>query len=106
MQKIFANFNEMETFPICILQGTLWCGKGNISSQAVDDDGLGEKKALDAACKAHDSCPIGVPGRQTKYGLWNWGYITWYIIFALQSNHVPFILAVYFILDLNSEQKN
>ena len=52
---------------------TKWCGKGDIA-EAYDD--LGEAKAADECCRAHDHCPDFIEGFDFKFNYFNLGLHT------------------------------
>lgn len=56
-----------------IFPGTYWCGDGDISPNQKD---LGLFERTDACCRAHDSCPEGIPAQEERYGLMNNGIFT------------------------------
>ncbi|XP_003706900.1 phospholipase A2 [Megachile rotundata] len=56
-----------------IFPGTYWCGDGDISPNNED---LGVFERTDACCRAHDSCPDGIPAEETRGGLLNNGIFT------------------------------
>lgn len=56
-----------------IFPGTYWCGDGDISPNKED---LGVFERTDACCRAHDSCPDGIPAEEIRGGLFNNGIFT------------------------------
>ena len=56
-----------------IFPGTYWCGDGDISPNKKE---LGLFMRTDACCRAHDSCPDGIPAQEEEYGLLNNGIFT------------------------------
>ena len=55
-----------------IFPGTKWCGGGNIADSYND---LGRFRDIDMCCRAHDSCPDGIPPMEEKYGIYNPGRV-------------------------------
>lgn len=68
----FISYNEdkdeLKVRYSIIYPGTKWCGTGDIASNYDD---LGEERATDMCCRAHDHCPDIIPAYQTKHGLKN-----------------------------------
>lgn len=60
-------------FSDMIYPGTLWCGKGNVSSSFEE---LGEARETDKCCRTHDHCEFVIEGFQTRYELFNYRFTT------------------------------
>ncbi|XP_034189624.2 phospholipase A2-like [Osmia lignaria lignaria] len=70
---ISSILNPIKSKIKAIFPGTYWCGDGDISPNKED---LGFFETADACCKAHDSCPDGIPAEGIRDGLLNNGIFT------------------------------
>ncbi|CAH0551702.1 unnamed protein product [Brassicogethes aeneus] len=71
--RSFSNFDSFRDRFALIYPGTKWCGNGD-RSRSIDD--LGYHQDTDMCCRDHDNCPVGIPGRESQYGLHNTGLFT------------------------------